>query len=247
METLHKKQWDFLKKKFESGQLSHAYLFVGQEGIGKKDFAKEFAEFLGCKFPDLMLVEPSEGKEIPILKVREIQSFLAYKSYHGNFKIVIVDQAHLMSQEAQNCFLKTLEEPKGSTILFLISSRPDSLLPTIFSRCQPIKFFRPKNFEQSSEKTEREKKILKDLLPVISAGFSEKFKYVKSIDFEKQNAGEIVQVLQKYLRQQLLSKIDTDKAGELKRALKITEEINNKLVFTNANPKLALEILLMEI
>jgi DNA polymerase III gamma/tau subunit len=75
----HKKQWEFLKKKFELNQLSHAYLFIGYREIGKRTFAKEFAEFIGCKFPDLMLVEPEGGKEISIKKIREVQNFLAYK------------------------------------------------------------------------------------------------------------------------------------------------------------------------
>ena len=53
----HKKQWEFLKNKFEANQLSHAYLFSGEEGIGKKLFAKEFSELVECKFPDLKIVE----------------------------------------------------------------------------------------------------------------------------------------------------------------------------------------------
>ena len=251
----HKKQWDFLKNKFGANQLSHAYLLTGAEGIGKKLFAKEFSEFIGCKFPDLMVVDPVEGKEIPVLKIREVQNFLAYKSYNGGFKIVIVDEAHLMNQEAQSCLLKTLEEPKGQTILFLVSSKPDMLLPTIFSRCQAVKFFRPKDLPVNYEKSEKEEALLKNLLSVMGSNFADKFKYVKSFDFEKQDAGEIVQVLQKYLRQQLLSKIVPQggiplrgsEVGELKRKLELTEEINNKLLFTNANPKLALEILLINI
>lgn len=244
----HQKQWEFLKKKFEQNQLSHSYLFTGADGIGKKFFAKEFASFVGCKFPDLTIVEPENGKEISIAKIREIQNFLAYKSYYGNFKIVVVDDAHLMNQEAQSCFLKTLEEPKGQTILFLISSKPDMLLPTIFSRCQTIKFFKPKNLPENKEKLEKEQLLLKDLLLVIGANFSDKFKYVKSIDFEKQDVAEIVNVLQKYLRQQLLAKIETaDSAEKIRKSLVLSEEISNKLLFTNANPKLALEILLMEI
>ena len=96
-----------------------------------------------------------------------------------------------MNQEAQNCFLKTLEEPKGKTLLFLISSKPDMLLPTIFSRCQTMKFFKPKDLPENSEKSEKEQEILKDLLPVINSNFAEKFKYVKSIDFEKQDAAKL--------------------------------------------------------
>jgi len=53
----HKKQWEFLKNKFETNQLSHAYLFTGAREIGKKTFALELAKLAGCKFPDLLIVK----------------------------------------------------------------------------------------------------------------------------------------------------------------------------------------------
>ena len=255
----HQKQWEFLKNKFEANQLSHAYLFTGEDQIGKKLFAKGFSEFTGCKFPDLMIVEPEEGKEIPVAKIREVQNFLSYKSYNGGFKIVIVDQAHKMNVEAQSCFLKTLEEPKGQTILFLISSRPDMLLETIISRCQTMKFSRPKNLSKNQEKSDKDQKIFEELSGVLNSNFADKFKYVKSIDFEKQDAREIVEVLQRYLRHLLMVKIGSEKpdardaiftdypVSKIKKAITLSEDISSKLLFTNANPKLALEILLMEI
>ena len=257
------KQWEFLRRKFEAGQLSHAYLFAGTGESEKIVFAKKFAEFVGCKFPDLMVIESEGGKpacagrEISIEKIREVQNFLAYKSYNGGFKIVIVDDAHLMNQEAQNCFLKTLEEPKGKTILILLTSKPEMLLQTIFSRCQIIKFLgRP---SQNQEKIDEENKILQDVLKIAGSELSEKFKYAKLIDFEKQNTSEIVEVLQKYLRHLLMVKMGIEKSNpkdadflkysvfEIKKIINLTEEILNKLLFTNANPKLALEILLMDI
>jgi len=242
----HKKQWEFLRNKFEQDQLSHAYLFTGAEGIGKKMFAKEFAELVGCRFPDLKILSEQnekdplfgDGGEIKISQIREVQNFLSYKSYNGGYKVVIIDEAEKMNQEAQNCFLKTLEEPKGQTILFLVTSKPNMLLPTIFSRCQTIKFFRSKDLPENKEKAEREKELLNNLLPVIGSSFADKFKYIKSIDFDKQNVREIVYVLQKYLRKDVIKN---------KKILELTEEISNKLLFTNANQKLALEILLMEI
>jgi len=240
----HKKQWEFLKKKFELNQLSHAYLFTGVKEIGKRTFAVEFAGLLGCKFPDLMLVGPEEGKEISIKKIREVQNFLAYKSYNGGFKIVVVDDAEKMNQEAQSCFLKTLEEPKGKTLLILVSSKPDMLMSTITSRCQTIKFFKPKNLPANSERLEKEKEILKSLLPLFGSTLADKFKYVKAIDFEKQNLGDIIEVMQKYFRERLLDDVSDKKA---KKFLEFSEEINKNLLFTNANQKLALEILLMEL
>jgi len=250
---MHKKQWDFLKSAFESNQLSHSYLFTGQKEIGKKEFAVSFAEFIGSKFPDLMVVE-SEGAEISIKKIREVQKFLAYKSYHGGYKFVVVAQAEKMNQEAQSCFLKTLEEPKGKTLLVLITSKPDMLLPTIISRCQVLKFQKPKNLPENKEKVKKEKEILESLLPVMNSGFAEKFKYVKSIDFEEQDFSEILQVMQKYFRGLLLAQAGV--AGtpnkkysilKIKSIINLIEDINNKITFTNASPKLAMEILLMEI
>ena len=204
----HKKQWEFLKKNFELNQLSHAYLFTGADGIGKKTFAIEFAKFINClsekkpcgkcincqmieknSFPEFMILSATErdekfgdGGEIKIAKIREAQNFLSYKPYYGSFKIVIIDDAEKMNQEAQSCFLKTLEEPKGKTLLMLISSKPDMLLQTIASRCQTLKFFMPKDLPVNYEKLEKEQKILKDLLSVINLDFAEKFKYAKSID-----------------------------------------------------------------
>lgn len=239
----HQRQWEFFKKKFETGQLAHAYLFAGQEGVGKRLFADEFAQFIECVFPDLMSVE-SEAGEIPIKKIREVQKFLAYKPYYGNFKIVIVDNAHLMNQEAQSCFLKTLEEPKGNTILFLISSKPHLILSTIRSRCQMIKFFKPKNLPVNQKKIIKDQEILKKLLSVVDADFSEKFKYVKSLNFDEQSVAEILTALQNHYRERLLSDFSDQKA---KKVLEMSEEIGQKLMFTNASPKLALEILLMGI
>ena len=106
----HKKQWEFLKNKLEANQLSHAYLFTGADGIGKKLFAKEFAEFIGCRFPDLLIVESVNSEssiknkrdslEIDIDQIRDAQKFLSYKSYNGGFKIVVIDNAERMNVEA---------------------------------------------------------------------------------------------------------------------------------------------------
>ncbi len=279
----HQKQWDFLKRKFEQDQISHAYLFAGADQVGKKFFAIELIKLISCKgenspcqkcfscqaiekgsFPDFKLITRKEDKnEIEILQIREVQNFLSYKSYYGSFKAVVIDNAEKMNQEAQSCFLKTLEEPKGKTILFLITSKPDMLLGTIASRCQTVKFFRPKDLPISREKMEKDQKIFKELSGVLNSTFSDKFKYVKSIDLEQQDPLEILEVIQKYLRYLMLVKAGVNEEKEsffsgsdilqnypiskIKKAISLSEEINSKMLFTNANPKLALEILLMEI
>lgn len=288
----HEKQWNFFRARYESGQLAHAYLFTGKEGIGKKKFAKEFVKLINCRsekkpcqkcanclmiekngFPDLLMISEAnkkdsvfgDGGEIKIKQVREAQNFLSYKSYYGSFKSLIVDDAEKMSQESQSCFLKTFEEPKGNTVLFLITSKPDILLGTIGSRCQTVKFFRPSNLPENQDKLEKEKTILKDLTSVVSLNLPEKFKYIKSINLKEQDALEILGVFQKYLRYLLLRKIGVipeKKEADLynqfplkkdytilkiKKIINLVEDINNRLIFTNVNPKLALEVLLIEI
>lgn len=258
----HKKQWDFLEKACKADQLAHAYLFEGQENLGKTEFAKKFVEFMGCKFPDLLVVSLGQEKEISIDKIREIQNFLSYKPYYGKFKAVIVQEAEKMNQEAQSCFLKTLEEPRGNAVIILISSKPEMILPTIYSRCQPLKFFgKP---IASPEIIAKENEILKSLFSVLGADLGAKFRYAKEMDFEKQDLSLTLKVLQKYFRNLLLLKSGINEKNEnnfplpnaflssltvlkLKEDIKLMQEIHNKIIFTNASPKLALEILLMNI
>lgn len=151
----HQKQWEFLKKSAEIGKISHAYLFSGQEKLGKKKVALEWISLLfgqpGSKLlveghPDFILIEPA-NKEIQISQIRDLNWRLSLKPSISPLKAAIIDQAHLMNEEAQNCFLKTLEEPKGNTVLILITEAPEFLFPTILSRCQIIKFYPVKREE----------------------------------------------------------------------------------------------------
>ncbi len=156
----HQKQWQFLKNSYEAGNLSHAYLFYGQEHLGKKKLAFEFIKFLNCQsdsikpcqtcracqdiekgiYPDFSLVEP-EAREIKIAQMRKIEYYFSLCPSVASFKAAIIDKAHSMTRDAQSSFLKTLEEPKGNTIFILITEHPEMLLPTILSRVQKIKFF----------------------------------------------------------------------------------------------------------
>lgn len=140
----HKKQWDFLKKSAQSGRLAHACLFSGQEKLGKKTLALELACFLlnskqkTINHPDFVLINGE--KEIQISEIRELIRKISFKPSLAQKKVVIINNSHLMNQEGQTCFLKTLEEPRGDCLLILISDKPDFLLPTILSRLETIKF-----------------------------------------------------------------------------------------------------------
>jgi DNA polymerase-3 subunit delta' len=145
----HQKQWQFLKKSAQLGRLSHAYLFSGQEKLGKKKVALEwisllfgqpFSKLLSGTHPDFILISPLQ-KEIQISQIKDLNWRLSLRPYFCPLKAAIIDQAHSMNQEAQNCFLKTLEEPQGKSLLILITEYPEFLLPTIRSRLQIIKFY----------------------------------------------------------------------------------------------------------
>lgn len=141
----HQKQWQFLKKSVKLGKFSHAYLFSGQEKLGKKTIAYEFIKLFFGKdvtqsHPDFIFITPTE-QEIQIKQIRDLNWRLSLKPFSAPLKVAIIDQAHLMNAEAQNSFLKTLEEPRGETLLILISEYPEFLFPTIRSRTEVIKFY----------------------------------------------------------------------------------------------------------
>ncbi len=135
----HIKQKELFSKMILNKKIPHAFLFEGEDMIGKKTFALAFAKLvLGENSPDLYLVEGN----LEISKIREIKNFLSYKSYYNTKKIVIIDNAHLMRKDAQNSLLKILEEPSKDSVLILITSFKDLILKTLLSRVQEINFYK---------------------------------------------------------------------------------------------------------
>lgn len=137
---------------------SHSYLFLGTSGIGKKLIAREFAKMILCKGeekycgtcksciefdsnnnPDFQEIEP-DGNNIKIEQIREMQRKIVEQPIISNRKVYIIDNADLMTREAQNCLLKTLEEPPEFVNIILIGSNESNFLSTIKSRCMILKF-----------------------------------------------------------------------------------------------------------
>lgn len=139
------KQKVFFEQAVSVGGLGHAYIFSGQAMIGKKTFALELANLVTEEsMPDVLFVSPAgsdSGQSIAIEEVRKIKNFVSFRPHNAEYKFIIIDDADFMTIEAQNALLKILEEPSASSILVLISAYPEALLPTVFSRCQEIKFF----------------------------------------------------------------------------------------------------------
>ena len=133
----------YLSNSIKSNMISHAYMFEGPNGVGKNTMARELAATLLemenlFNSPDYIEITP-DGNSIKIAQIRKLQSDILVKPYKS-YKIYVIDEAQKMTVEAQNALLKTLEEPPKYAIIILITNNKESLLDTIKSRCEIIKF-----------------------------------------------------------------------------------------------------------
>lgn len=148
-----------LQEIINTENISHSYMFVGSEGIGKKMIAEEFAKEILClsenkqtcencnscvKFisgnnPDFEEIVP-DGLSIKIAQIRQMQENVYQKPIVSSKKIFIIDNAEKMTEEAQNSLLKTLEEPPEYIVIILITSNENKMLNTVKSRCVRISF-----------------------------------------------------------------------------------------------------------
>jgi len=145
------------KRALASGKLSQTYLLVGPEGTGKKTCALLLVNYLFCAeaspcaqcapcqklargvHPDLMLLLP-EGQSIKISQVREAESFIRFRPLEAPVKVVLIPSAERLTPEAANALLKSLEEPPPYVHFVLTTISTDTLLPTIVSRSQVVRF-----------------------------------------------------------------------------------------------------------
>ncbi|WP_326909321.1 DNA polymerase III subunit delta' [Sedimentibacter sp. MB31-C6] len=150
---------NFLVNSINNNQISHCYIFEGPKGMGKYDLSLVFAQSLLCKdfeldpcnvcsdcikvnsmnHPDMHIVNNGENS-IKREDIDELIESINKKPYESNKKVYIINNAHEMTIQAANTFLKTLEEPPGDSIIILLTNNINLLLPTIISRCQIIKF-----------------------------------------------------------------------------------------------------------
>jgi DNA polymerase III subunit delta' len=170
----HDRPKKILEEALLRSQVAHAYLFYGEESIGKLATARAFAQAIECErnvdgylrspkpggcghcraclaiekdtHPDVTTIQPL-GSQIKIEQIRAVQEVLVLKPLTGPRKVIIIDDAESMNLQAANCFLKTLEEPPDHSLLILITSQPHRLLPTLLSRCQQVRFDAPQGEE----------------------------------------------------------------------------------------------------
>ncbi len=286
-----------LKKTFKQNRLPQGYLFCGTDGVGKIKTAKELAKICNCQnikeedtcdicsscykinhdiHPDVKVIKPASIHFL-ISQIQDLQKEVYISPFEGKKKVYILDEIDKMTTEAANAFLKTLEEPSSTTLFILITSSPETLLPTIISRCQPVRF----NLIPADVQTQIFSKWQVDpskfnLLTQTSGGSVGKAKeYLEKGVFEHQEelsallenifkkeegflliskiATQILSYYKKediYLFLQILSvwlKESSKLSIDLSNAIDIVIETQKMIRFKNANLQLAIEVMFLKI
>src|SRR5207247_1558106 len=158
-----------LRNAVERDRVHHAYLFVGSRGTGKTSIAKILARSLNCERgptvepcgvcescrtiaagTSLDVIEMDAASNRSVDDIRDLRERVGYAPAMGRWKVYILDEAHMLTREAWNAFLKTLEEPPPNTVFVLATTEPHKVMPTIVDRCQRFDFQRP-SLEQIAE------------------------------------------------------------------------------------------------
>lgn len=147
-----------LKNALANNKIAHAYLFCGPRGTGKTTMAKLFAKALNCEegighqcnkcsncvevtqgtHPDVIEIDAASNNGVE--QVRDLIEKVNYLPLKGKYKVYIIDEVHMMTTNAFNALLKTLEEPPAHVVFILATTEPHNILPTIISRCQRYDF-----------------------------------------------------------------------------------------------------------
>jgi DNA polymerase-3 subunit gamma/tau len=144
-----------------AGRLAHAYVFAGLRGTGKTSVARILAKCLNCEKGPIATpcnqcvscIEIVEGRSLDVMEldaasrtgvdnIRELQEVVSYAPVRDRYRVLIIDEAHMLSKAAFNALLKTLEEPPPRVVFILATTEIQRLLPTILSRCQVFEFHR---------------------------------------------------------------------------------------------------------
>ena len=235
---------EILTKNIRKNQIVHSYLMIGIPGIGKKMIAKEYAKAILCldenkscntcksciefdsnNNPDFLYIEPN-GNSIKIDQIRKLQKEIQEKPIISNKKVYIIDNADLMTKEAQNCLLKTLEEPPEFAVIILIDSNENSFLETIKSRCIILHFNRLEDsqIKKYLEQNYGEKNVTQNLLDMADGSIGR----VISLKDKQEQYRKVEELITNIEKEDL---IEIVKKAEV--LYKSKDEINNILDYIN--------------
>lgn len=217
-------------------------LIIGGNAHKRKDrilsLLKEIVSVDSFKpHPDIILIEAVNT--ISIDQIRDVGKKVLLKPYALNYKVVIILEAEKLTLPAQNAFLKTLEEPPDNTIFILGTTKLDSLLPTIVSRCQIINILEP---EEISVTEQEKKECQQTAVSILKSGLGERLKIASNYSKDKSQALRFTQILLVTLRQMMIQKPSSN----------IINSINNTqkaivMLEANTNPSLVIGNLLLSL
>ncbi len=203
-----------LGKYLASGKWPHAWLFSGPRGTGKTSSARIFAKAINCSAKDKVLsakdfepcnecgmckaitagtavdvVEIDAASNRGIDEIRELKEKIRLAPMQAKYKVYIIDEVHMLTTEAANALLKTLEEPPGNTVFILCTTEPDKLLPTVISRCTRVVFTKPVLAELVSslkrvadgEKYKYKQEALEELAKAAGGSFRDGIKLLEQV------------------------------------------------------------------
>lgn len=281
-----------LIKAFSTNSIAHSYIFSGQYGIGKKQIAIEFAKMILClnkdnapcgecksclelendNNPDFNIIKP-DGK-IKIDQIRQMLEKVYEKPIISDKKVYIIDDAETMTVEAQNCLLKTLEEPPEYIVIILITSNESNLINTIKSRCLKLTFNPLENNEikQYLEKNSDFQNVSETMLEIFEGSIGKALKVkekqelynnieatLRNFSCEsvidlinnaseiykgKENINEILEYFNIYFLKK--AKEEYNNASKYVKAIEIVEDTKKRLVY-NSNYDMTIDNLLINI
>ncbi len=260
-----------------SNNILHSYMFVGPDGIGKSLFAKEFAKLILnvsydlSNHPDFMIVSPEDGKTIKIEQIRYLQEKIVEKPVACDKKFYLIDNSDTMTKEAQNCLLKTLEEPPEYAIIVLVLSNENKLLNTIKSRCTKIIFHPLSDEDMEKYFLANHKQVpSKNILKMCGGSIGKMVLLQNELDLYEQIDNIINNILQSdivdvwnnskilyeskdsiynfldYINVILFDKLLDTKDNKYTNCIKIVEQTKRKL-YSNANYDMCIDWLLLKI
>lgn len=235
--SANQKIFDYLKNCSEQSSLAHAYSFIGSNNDDKIELLTRFLLFFmpseSIFHPDIKIIEPEENV-IKIKAIREARAWASMTPISSDKKILIIKSAGAMNAEAQNAFLKVLEEPAENTYIFLLIGHRKQILPTVYSRVAPIYFVKGKYQYQNKDSSLIQKILSTD-------DKSERMRIWIEAKLEKEQISDWVKNSIPYLRKALLERKSKDLAKGLQS---IISSFENPL---NQNWKLVAENLIISI
>lgn len=222
-----------------------------------------------------LLSKKEERKKIPIEDIQELKRLFSLSAPGDQWRIAVIDGAEKLSDEASNAFLKILEEPGQNTLFILVTSAIDLLLPTVVSRARPVRFShvpaetmrdylkkkvpdqkqedeilglsfgRPGimlRLIESADFLEGERKFLRSFQAAFAGGIPEIFRFSEKVAFDEEERAKTVEYLFRMARKSLVANPSLKTSSQIKKMQKIALALDT----TNVNPRLALDVMMIE-